>query len=386
MVFGLSLLDLLLLLYAAVVVLIMVASFVLFMGFARLPETHGLQWTPLVSVILPVRNQADTVEQCVRSLLQSDYPAFEVIAVEGGSEDETRIHLEGFVPEIQVVEEPPLPEGWVGKNWACHQGAHVARGELLLFTDGDTIHQPGLLRKAVAYLHRERLDLFTLSSRLRLESFWEQVMQPLMIYIIGLVTRGSWINRPDKPWAVANGQFLLFRREAYEALGGHEAVADRVDEDYRLAQRVKRKGYAFRMLDGGEALKVRMYTSLAEIWNGWTKGMFPGMDFSLYRVVRGAVSLVLLLVLPFVLLGWALVTLPIMGPSLLLTVSAALTVLILARLAIAHVLLGGHAVYALFTPVGALLIAGMALDSARRYRRHGGVAWKGRIYGTPGKP
>lgn len=388
MLFGLSLLQLLLLAYAGGVVLLMGASFVLLRGFPRLPPAPPDADLPLVSVILPVRNQVTTVGRCVTSLLASDYPEFELIAVEGGSADGTREALAAFGSTIQVVDEPPLPEGWVGKNWACHQGAQAAQGELLLFTDGDTVHEPDLLRKAVAYHRAEGLDLLTLHSRLRLESFWEHLLQPLMIFIIGLVTRGTWINRPDKPWAVANGQYLLFRRDAYEALGGHPAVAERVDEDYRLAQLMKRRGDRVRMLDGTQDLEVRMYTSLTEIWNGWGKGIFPGMDFSLSRLLRGMVSLLLLFVLPFGLLGGALYTWATLGAEvgLLLWVSGILSLLIWIRLGVAYGFLGSRPAYALLTPLGAMVIGGITLHSAWRYRRRGGVAWKGRIYGIPRQP
>ncbi len=232
---------------------------------------------------------------------------------------------------------------------------------------------------------REDTDVLTLVSRLRVESFWEKVIQPLMIFLIGLTFRGSWVNRPDKPWAVGNGQFLLFRRETYEALGGHASVAGRVDEDYRLARLSKERGYGLRMLDGREELSVRMYTSFREIWQGWSKNAFPGLEFSLGRVSRSALGLFLLLVLPFGLMAWGLADLVATGPTTLLYISAFLSGLIWIRLAVAYGMMGGQARYAFLTPVGAMVISVILLDSARRYLRAGGVAWKGRVYGIPGK-
>ncbi len=383
MLFGLPILAWLLLAYAAVVILIILGSVLLFAGFPRLPADPQLEDPPLVSIVLPVRNQEASVQACVESLLDSDYPRKEIIVVEGASADATRPLLQPYEDRLRVVDEPPLPAGWVGKNWACHHGFLAAKGDLLLFTDGDTVHRRRTLRRAVAYLHDQGLDLVTLHSRLRVESFWERVIQPLMIFLIGLTYRGNRMNRPDTRWVVGNGQFLLFRREAYEAVGGHAAVAPRVDEDYRLAQRAKVLGHPLRMVDGRDALEVRMYTSLREIWGGWVKNAFPGMDFRLWKILRATVGLFLLLVLPFLQLAWALVQLLLSGPTLLLWISGGLSGLIVARMAAAHALLGGHARFALTTPLGASLIGAMLVDSARRYLGGAGVSWKGRVYGMP---
>ncbi len=128
-----------------------------------------------------------------------------------------------------------------------------------------------------------------------------------------------------------------------------------------------------------------MYTSLREIWNGWSKNAFAGLDFSLRRTVNSTIGLLLLMVLPYILLAWATAGLFTMKPSLLFLVSAFLCGLIWTRLAVIHAQLGGKARYGFLTPVGALVIAAILINSARRYRRHGGVAWKGRVYGIPEK-
>jgi chlorobactene glucosyltransferase len=381
MLFGLSALELVLILYAVAMTLVMAGSVALFVGFPRLPPDKGQG--PLVSVILPVRNQRATVEACLRSLLQQQYPRREIIVVDGGSEDGTREVLEGYSDRAKVLDEPPLPDGWVGKNWACHQGFQAARGELLLFTDGDTLHHPTLLGRAVAYLEEEGLDLLTLSPRIRVESFWEKVLMPFMIFLIALTYRGAWVNRQDKPWAVGNGQFLLFRRSVYEALGGHDAVRDRVDEDYRLARLAKSRGYRIRMADARDLMEVRMYSSLREIWLGWSKNVFPGLDFRLTKVARGVINLFSGFVLPFVLLAAGVVQLVVEGPSLLLVVGSLVSSLVWARVALAYSFLSGSARFALLTPLAALIISVILVDSARRYLRAGGVPWKGRLYGMP---
>lgn len=383
MVFGLTLLELFLLVYGGGLTLLILGTLVIFVGFPRIGDRPLSEDPPRVSVILPVRNQEGSVAACVESLLSLDYPDLEILAVEGGSEDRTREILAQYEPRIRVLEEPPLPDGWVGKNWACWQGYRAAQGDLLLFTDGDTRHGADLLRRAVAYLQQEELDVLTLYPRLRVETFWERAVLPLMIFLIGLTHRGTWVNRPDSKWAIGNGQFLLFRREAYEALGGHAAVRDRVDEDYRLARRTAEAGRRIVMADAREALEVRMYTSLRDVWYGFAKNAFPGLDFSLAKTTRGVAGLFLMMVLPFLLLAAGALEALLGAPSLLLPAGGFLTALVTARTAVAFAYLGTPLRHALVLPVASLVIMGILLDSARRYLRGGGVAWKGRTYGWP---
>lgn len=374
--------DLLLLGYALALTYLTAASIYVFLGFPRLPEASPTS-TPFVSFILPVRNQESTAASCVASLLAQEYPGFEVIVVDGHSTDGTLEALEPYGERIKLIEEPPLPPGWVGKVWACHVGYREARGDLLLFTDGDTFHHPSLLKRAVAYMQEENIDLLTLSPNLRTESFWERALLPFFIFLIGLMHRGNWINRPEKRWAIANGQFMLFRRDAYERVGGHQAVRGRVDEDYRLALLVKGMGFRLRMVDARDAFEVRMYRSLREIWNGFVKSAFPGLDFSLGRTIRSVAGLGLILVIPFIVFTAALMDAVFSAPDLTLLTAAYMAALVWGRVCLAHGLINGRPLYALLTPLLALMVSAILLDSARRYLRQGGVFWKGRFYGPP---
>ncbi|MEE9164395.1 MAG: glycosyltransferase [Thermoplasmata archaeon] len=385
MLLGFSLFEILLLGYAAVLAALILASIPIFVGYPRLPRQAALADPPLVSIILPLRNQASTTRACLDSLLAQDYPRQEVLVVEGGSDDGTQEVLEDYRDRIHLIEEPPLPKGWVGKNWACKQGAERARGDVLLFTDGDTIHGPGLLRKTVAYLLQEDLDLLTLYPHLLVESFWERTVLPFMIFLIGLSHRGAWVNRPDKRWAVANGQYLLFPRASYDAVGGHESVRERVDEDYRFALRVKESGLRLCMADSRRLLQVRMYDSLGAIWQGFTKNAFPGLDFRLERVLWNTAGLFVGVILPLVLLIAGLAVFASEGPRLLLLVGGGLMALLWIRVAMAYAFMGVPVAYALLAPVATAIVMGILLDSARRYLRGEGVAWKGRTYGIPGR-
>src|SRR5438034_736221 len=205
------------------------------MHFPTLPNHTGTgSNVPLVSIILPVRNQARTVSDCVRSLVGLEYPDKEIIVVDGGSTDGTRELVQKFSHEITLVDEEPLPVGWVGKNWACHLGYKRSRGELLLFTDGDSVHAIDSLARSVNYLRAENADLVTLAPGAILRSFWERLLQPPIFLLIMILVGGKLVNDDNRLNAIGNGQYMLFRREAYDRIGGHYAVRDKIIEDYSL--------------------------------------------------------------------------------------------------------------------------------------------------------
>ena len=197
---------------------------------SELPGAGVPDELPSVSVIVPARNEALNIERCVSSLTASEYPHFDVIIVDDRSEDGTadlaRAISSGNAQRVTVLEGAELPDDWIGKPWACHQGAAVATGDLLLFTDADTTHGPALLARAVAGLREEKADLLTVLGRQLMETFWERLVQPQIF--LAMLLRFPDFERAAKSrrWrdAIANGQYLLFTRSCYEALGGHEAV------------------------------------------------------------------------------------------------------------------------------------------------------------------
>ena len=247
---------------------------------------------PAVSVIVPARDEAINIVRCLRSLAASRYPDFEIIVVDDRSDDRTgelaRSVPTGNARRILVVDGVALPEGWLGKPWACHQGAERASGTVLLFTDADTTHEPRLLERAVAGLEEERADLLTVVGRQLMESFWERLVQP-QVFLVMLVRFPDFerLARNDR-WrdAIANGQFLLFRRPAYEAIGGHASVRDEVAEDLALAQQVKRAGLRLRIRSAEQDLATRMYRSLGQLVEGWSKNIVMGGLQAFPRALR----------------------------------------------------------------------------------------------------
>jgi chlorobactene glucosyltransferase len=251
---------------------------------------------PDISIIVPARNEARQIEQCVRSLLAQDYPHFEVIVVDDRSDDETAAIVERIAAEdsrLRLIHGEPLPAGWVGKPWALHQGAQEARGEWLLFTDADTIHEPGATTASLVYARAHNLDALSVLTKQIMVNSAERMVLPTILWIIAF-SIGSLdaINDPGSESALFNGQYILALRRVYRALGGHEAVKGEVAEDLELARLIKRDGRFRAALVGANGLvRVRMYRSFGEIWRGFVKNFWVGAR---NQPIRAAIGIVLL--------------------------------------------------------------------------------------------
>jgi chlorobactene glucosyltransferase len=337
---------------------------------------------PLLSVIIPARNEALNIERCVRSILATTYEPLEVIVVDDRSTDGTGGIAEWLAaaPEakgrVRVVHGAEPPTGWFGKQWAIMQGYGVAAGELLLFTDADTKHEPELIPRAVAVLRTEHVDLVSVLPRQEMESFWERLVQPHVFFALqSRVGNLRHVNRTRVAWnAIANGQFILTNRPAYEAVGTHEAVKDSVAEDMMLAQRYVRAGRDIFLVYAEEFMSTRMYRSLREIVDGWSKNLALGAPMMAPPIPLVRWLLPYLMWLPV--LAW-------IGPPLawLIWRQDWLVLATLASLATwVQVYRREHAPlqYALLYPIGASMVAYIMLRSAWRGERR--VEWRGRVY------
>ena len=355
------------------------------MHFPTLPAQTGTGIdVPSVSIILPVRNQARTVSDCVSSLVGLEYPNKEIIVIDGGSTDGTRDLVQKFAHEITLFDEEPLPEGWVGKNWACHLGYKKSRGELLLFTDGDSVHATDSLARSVNYLRVENADLVTLAPGTILRSFWERLLQPPIFLLIMILVGGKLVNDDNRQNAIGNGQYMLFRREAYDKIGGHYAVRDKIIEDYSLGRLLKRAGMRLRFVTASDALGVRMYASLGEIWRGWRKNFYTVSEkHMLPRAVTRIFLMFTFLVLPFAVLGY----------GILLAAATPLNAYLIAGLFMSGLLwlgivmldnsIGVSSLYALMFPLAIVVYIFIGIDSTVRGSLGFGFSWKGRVYGKP---
>lgn len=244
----------------------------------RLDQYPPAKSWPRVSILIPARNEEDVIEACLTSLLLQEYPDFEVLVLNDHSTDNTGQILDRLAkafPQLRVLNGKPLPPGWYGKHWACHQLAQAASGELLLFTDADTRHTPDMLRRSVSTLIAEEADLLTVFPLEEVITWGERLIVPFIGF--GIFTFLPIRLIQNLRWATLSitvGQFMLFRRSVYEAVGGYEAVRDDVLDDVRLGQRIIHAGYAWRLRDGTRQVICRMYHGFWDAVEGFSKNLF----------------------------------------------------------------------------------------------------------------
>lgn len=261
--------------------LIAVTNALLLRRLARFPQAAA---TPKVSLLVPARDEEESIGSCVKSLLAQDYGDFEVVVLDDDSQDRTSTVLAGLKAErLRVLEGRPLPDGWNGKAWACQQLADLAQGRLLLFTDADTVFRPQTVRLAVDAIAATRADLLTAVTRNHVPTLGEQLTVPFMSWsILSLlplvVTR---LLPRSVAFTAANGKLMLFRQEAYQSVGGHAAVKDHATEDIALAKAVRRKGYRWCLMDATSLVSARMYSGLRDAVAGFSKNLFALFNYNL---------------------------------------------------------------------------------------------------------
>jgi chlorobactene glucosyltransferase len=235
---------------------------------------------PLVSVIVPARNEAHHIAACVTSLLAQDYQNLEVIVVDDGSTDDTGALVAELAKgdsRLALVHGEPLPENWMGKAHACSQGYARAKGKWLLFTDADTEHAPFLLSGVMAAILKAGASVATVLGRQRHPSFGVYLANLSVFTYIFLVTDPKGIADPRSRQSLVNGQYLLFSREAYEDIGTHAAVRSYSSTDVSLGYLSKLHGWLPLYIDGRAALQTTMYRNLKEAFHGWARSLVNGI-------------------------------------------------------------------------------------------------------------
>ncbi len=365
--------------YTIIVVAVYILT-LLIKPYPTLTLSHDdLKQGSLVSIIVPARNEEDSIKNCIDSLKVLDYPEKEIIVVDGDSTDDTRVIL-ASISDVKVIEEPPLPKGWVGKNWACHTGFKNSKGELLLFTDADTVHAADSLKSGVQYLSQNNLDMFTLIPRVLTEGFWENALLPLVFQAIFFLTGGDRANDPRSRRFMANGQYILIRTSAYEKIGGHEALRSRIDEDYRLAQAAKSAGLKMKIVFAPDFMETRMYSSFHELWEGWTKNFYAGSNYRIGWFLIGMGLVFTFLLTPFLLLFYGIFAWLLSGNSSLLVGGLLIVGVLTARTAFSNLRWHYKSRYALALALSVTIFLAIMVNSMIGYTTGRGVKWKGRTY------
>ncbi len=344
------------------------------------PLVKPISNPPRLSVCVPARNEERGVEACLHSLLNQNYPNFEVIAIDDHSTDRTGDIMRNLAQEnsrLKVLKAADLPEDWLGKPFALHQAFKVAQGEYLLFTDADPVFKPTALNTAVHVMRERDLDVLTLMPKAEFGSFWERAVQPVIFGFIASLTRFKNVNDPDHRSAMGFGAFLMFRRSAYEKIGGHEAGKSDVLEDVLIAKRAKRAGLKLFVADAKQLFSIRMYFGLKEIWFGWEKNMFLAMKKSVLKATYNVAVVLGFVFTPYIILainifeqiGWLWIGMALVGVVL---VSAA------AYKTCDEMELNRN--NAVLFPMGALVMAAIMANSMFHTLVRKKTKWRGRVY------
>ena len=340
----------------------------------------------LVSIVVPARNEEHRVlAESIRSILAQDYRAFEVIAIDDRSTDNTLSILKSLEQadyRLHVIQGEDLPAGWLGKPHALHQAIQQARGEWILATDADMIFEKQALRTALATARAEHADAISLIPHFQTESFWERVMIQTWAWVTLMFTIAYRIDNPKTPGALGIGGFFLMRCSALGRVGGYEALKNEVVEDVRLAEMIKRSGGRMITVQAPNLLRTRMYRNFGEIWESCTRTWFSGMKFSFGFALACALSMYVMAVMPPLL---TVVT----ATGLLAGFDAHLwqpfaAAMLAWLMQIIVLMISGYrsgisVVYALTAPLGLALLYTMLLDSSIKIRMRRGVTWKGRL-------
>ncbi len=337
----------------------------------------------MISAIIPARNEEAAIARAVESVAAQAEVA-EVIVVDDQSSDGTAAilcDLAARIAKLKVLTAGELPSGWVGKNHAAAVGAAAAGGDWLLFTDADTFHLPGSARTALCDAADHDAALVSYSPEQEMATFWERALIPFVYCRLAARFSFARINDPRQPDAAANGQFLMIRRDVYDAVGGHAAIAGEILEDVALARRVKKRGFGIYFAAPSGVVRTRMYRLLGAMWQGWTKNLYPLMGGS-FR----SFSLELLEASPLIELAALLAILTLYladARSVLLAAGAGVVTGMLFWRNISHVAALRRNRYPVsyikyYFP-GAMLYGAALLESWWK-STHGGVVWKGRTY------
>ncbi len=341
---------------------------------------------PLVSAIIPARNEESNVGRSVRSIAAQP-EILELIVVDDQSEDRTPeilSELSQEFPALQTIRVDRLPPGWLGKPHALVTGARVASGHWLLFTDADTEHRPGSLGKLIARAESCDADLLSVSPGQETSRWWEKAVIPLIFAQLSELYPFADVNNPQSPAAAANGQYILIRRATYESIGGYAAAPDAILEDVALADRVKAARGRLVFLPGGEWVRTRMYSTFGAMWQGWTKNLFLLFGRDTGKIRKMILEQMLSHWLPGV-LAPLLLTFAFWGRQRGKTAVAGIACVIAfstqQRRYRQQLRKAGFAPsLAKYIFAGAPLASALLLSSVWAHRHRGSISWKGRTY------
>jgi len=345
---------------------------------AELPDP-----APLISVLIPARNEEANIEACLDSLRQQDYPQYEILVLDDDSADRTAEIIAKIAaedPRVKLLKGQSLPPGWAGKPFACQQLAQEAKGAWLLFTDADTLHAPSVLSYVLGTALSSKAALISGFPYQKTTSIWQKMALPILFYFMLLVWMPLWwLQRSERALpSVAIGQFMFFSAQAYWNIGGHEAVKSRIVEDVWLGREMTRHHYRQLTLDLSQLVSCQMYREFGPMWDGIARWLYTAASLSVFALIVMMVVVVLLFLAPFLWLAQGLLlSEPAFNWQMLVGIQVA--ILLLGRFLVGRRFSQPKSSIILH-PLGIGFLVVIALYASYQCLIGAGVKWKGRLY------
>lgn len=347
----------------------------------KLPE-NLIKSPPLVSILIPARNEEFNIKRCINSLLKQDYPDIEILVLDDNSSDNTALIVKKIWEKdnrVKLITGKPLEEGWLGKSYACWQLSKYARGEYLVFTDADTLHFKNSISSLIGCLVKNRLDALSAIPRQIMVSLHERMMYIWVHFAILIFLPMILIKKSKNPlFSTANGQCLLFKKEVYKAIGGHKSIRAKILEDIHISKQVKRCGYKFMVFDGSKNINCRMYRNFDQIISGFSKFIFAAFDYHILTLAVAISIIFALFLFPFILLPPGLLIFK--WPPVVIDLIIIQIFIILIMRAIMAIRLKGRVIDAFLHPLSMIYMIFICANSVLQTKCGEGVPWKDRRY------
>ena len=340
---------------------------------------------PKVSIILPARNEEKFIGKCLESFVNQDYTNYEIMAIDDSSDDKTWEIIEKYAKKsdkVVPVKAASKPDGWMGKNWACMEGFKRASGDLLLFTDADTVYSKKVLSLAVAHLLSEKLDVLTVIPRLLCLDNITKITLPMLSTFLHSRYSALNVNNPKKGIGYFFGSFFIIQKEVYEKIGTHEKVKHEIIEDGALGKITKESGFRLKMVRGEHLLDAVYSRSSQEMWNGLERLMVPLYHQNKSYAVGVFFAVLFILIIPIPFLIYSIVFLENSVSFIPLLISAILSTLTIFIAAFMETKMGLslNSVFGLFAPLGGLIVTCGFLSGILQANKSSAVSWRGRKY------
>jgi len=345
---------------------------------------------PKVSIILPARNEEKFIEKCLNSLLNQDYDNYEIIAINDSSTDSTGNIIKKYskkFPKVIFVDAKPKPDGWIGKNWACIEGYKKASGDLLLFTDADTVHTSSVISLAVSHLLSLELDVLTVIPRMLCLDKITKITLPMISTFLHTRFSALRVNDTSKNTGYFFGSFFIIKKSTYDSVGTHEGVKGELVEDGALGRKVKESGFKMRMVRGEHLVDAVWARDMPTLWNALKRLMIPLYLQNAKIAVASFFGVLFLLFMPFPILGYSIIFFNSTDSFLILFVISCIASIL--------VYIGGildatkgldlKIKYSLFAPVGSFMVVSGFLAGLIQAKSKTAVSWRGRTYNMKGQ-